>query len=67
VAQQGGNLVEVHQFTDPQAKWFFTRMEIDTHTLRADLPTLREAFQPLASELQADWTLRSAESRLRVS
>ena len=66
VAEQGGNLVEVHQFTDPQAKWFFTRMEIDTHTLRADLPTLREAFEPLAAELQAEWTLRSAESRLRV-
>jgi formyltetrahydrofolate deformylase len=66
VAQHGGNLVEVHQFTDPQAKWFFTRMEIDTHTLRSDLPSLREAFQPLAHELEADWTLRSAESRLRV-
>jgi formyltetrahydrofolate deformylase len=66
VAEQGGNLVEVHQFTDPQANWFFARMEIDTLTLRADLPTLRQRFHPLATELQAEWTLRSAESRLRV-
>jgi formyltetrahydrofolate deformylase len=66
VAAHGGNLVEVHQFTDPEARWFFTRMEIDTQTLRADLPTLREAFQPLATELKAEWTLRAAESRLRV-
>jgi formyltetrahydrofolate deformylase len=66
VAAQGGNLVEVHQFTDPEAGWFFTRMEIDTQTLRTDLPTLREAFQPLATEVKAEWTLRAAESRLRV-
>lgn len=66
VAQHGGNLVEVHQFTDPEAGWFFTRMEIDTHTLRGDLLSLREAFQPLAAELKAEWTLRPAESRPRV-
>lgn len=66
VAQHGGNLVEVHQFTDPEAQWFFTRMEIDTHTLNADLPSLRQDFQPLADQLNAEWTLRSAESRLRV-
>src|SRR4029434_8046775 len=66
VAKQGGNLVEVHQFTDPDARWFFTRMEIDTHTLKANLPTLRQDFQPLASDLKAEWTLRPAESRLRV-
>ncbi len=58
--------MEVHQFTDPQAKWFFTRMEIDTHTLQTDLPTLRERFEPLAAELSSTWSLRSAESRLRV-
>ena len=66
VAEQGGNLVEVHQFTDAAAGWFFTRMEIDTHTLRADLLDLRERFTPLATELSADWTLRPAESRPRV-
>jgi formyltetrahydrofolate deformylase len=66
VATHGGNLVEVHQFTEADAGWFFTRMEIDTHTLRGDLLTLREEFQPLADELKAEWTLRLAESRPRV-
>jgi formyltetrahydrofolate deformylase len=66
VAAHGGNLVEVHQFTDADAQWFFTRMEIDTHTLRQDLPSLREEFQPIAAELRAEWTLRLAESRPRV-
>ncbi len=66
VAQHGGNLTEVHQFTDPDAGWFFTRMAIDTHSLRTDLIDLRRAFQPLANELKAEWTIRPAESRLRV-
>ena len=53
VAEQGGNLVEVHQFTDPDQGWFFTRMEIDTATLRAPLPELRAAFTPLGAEPNA--------------
>lgn len=66
VAEHGGNLVAVHQFTDPEARWFFTRMEIETATLRGDLDGLRAQFCPLAEELHADWTLRSAEARPRV-
>ena len=66
VAQHGGNLVEVHQFTDNDAGWFFTRMAIDTHTLRGDLPSLRAAFAPMAAELGAEWNIRPAESRPRV-
>jgi formyltetrahydrofolate deformylase len=66
VAAHGGNLTEVHQFTDALSGWFFTRMAIDTHTLRDDLLALRDAFRPLAEELRAEWSIRPAESRLRV-
>ena len=66
VAQQGGNLVEVHQFTDAAAKWFFTRMAIGTGTLRVALPEFRAAFQPLADELAADWTIRDSREKMRV-
>ncbi len=66
VAEHGGNLVEVHQFTDPSSGWFFARLAIDTHTIRTDLMDLRAAFRPLAEELQAEWSLRAAESRMRV-
>src|SRR3954469_3815527 len=66
VGEHGGNLVEVHQFTDPTAGWFFTRMAIDTHTLRTDLIELRQAFGVLAQELGAEWSIRPAESRMRV-
>src|SRR5258706_11920678 len=66
VAQHGGNLVEVHQFTDASSGWFFARLAIDTHTIRTDLMELRAAFRPLAEELAAEWSLRAAESRMRV-
>ena len=44
VAEHGGNLVEVHQFTDAEAKWFFTRMAIETGALRVGLGEFRERF-----------------------
>jgi formyltetrahydrofolate deformylase len=66
VAQNGGNLEEVHQFTDPSSGWFFARLSIDTHTLRSDLLDFRESFRPIAEELNAEWSIRAAESRMRV-
>ena len=66
VARHGGNLVEVHQFTDPQAGWFFTRMAIDTATLQVDLPALRADFAPIGAELRAEWSIRSAETPMKV-
>jgi formyltetrahydrofolate deformylase len=66
IAEHGGNLEEVHQFTDPHAGWFFTRMAIQTHSLKCDLLDLRRDFKPAAEELGAEWSIRPAESRLRV-
>ncbi len=66
VAEHGGHLIEVHQYTDPAAGWFFTRMQIDTRTLAVDLPALRQEFTPLATELQAEWTIRTSETRRKV-
>lgn len=64
MARFGGNLLEVHQFTDNLHRWFFTRMEIES--LQVDLETLRVAFEPLAQELGAEWALRSAEARRKM-
>ncbi len=66
VAAQGGNLLEVHQFTDAFANWFFARLAIETSTLRCSLPELRAAFAPLAAELGADWALRDSTEKMRV-
>ncbi len=66
VAEHGGNLVEVHQFTDAEAQWFFTRMAIETGTLRVGLGAFRERFQPVADSLGAEWTIRDAAEKMRV-
>ena len=66
VAHHGGNLVEVHQFTDLEAGWFFTRMEIDMQALSMSLEAFGAAFEPLAAEMQADWAIRAASTRMKV-
>src|SRR4051794_4229025 len=64
IADHGGNLLEVHQFTDSQANWFFTRMAIES--LPVGLPELREEFGKMARDLNAEWTIRESESRMKV-
>lgn len=66
VAGHGGNLLEVNQFTDPVTGWFFTRMAIDSETLVLGLADFKEAFLALATELQADWTIRNDQTKMRV-
>ena len=67
IAERGGNLLEVNQFTDPVNGWFFTRMAIATDSLQVDLPQLRVEFAPIGSELQADWTIRDSRQKMRVA
>ena len=66
VAEHGGNLVEVHQFTDAEAQWFFSRMAIETGTLRMGLDEFRDRFLPVAEELKAEWTIRDSAEKMRV-
>jgi formyltetrahydrofolate deformylase len=67
VAFHGGNLLEVHQFTDAITGWFFARMAIDTATLALETMALRKAFTPLATELEAEWSVREENARLRTA
>lgn len=66
VAFHGGNLLEVHQFTDPLSGWFFARLAIQTDTLALELKALRKAFEPVAKELKAEWSLREDQTRMRM-
>jgi formyltetrahydrofolate deformylase len=66
IAKYNGNLDEVHQFTDAAEGWFFTRMAIETPTLRVSVEELREAFAPLGAELNAQWSIRRESERMRV-
>jgi formyltetrahydrofolate deformylase len=66
VAGHGGNLSEVNQFTDTGTNWFFVRMAIQSETLKLPFNEFRKAFEPLAKQLNADWTLRPVETRMKV-
>ena len=66
IAEHGGNLDEVNQFTDPQSGWFFTRMAIETETLRLPLAKLRAEFSPVAADLSAQWSIRRESDHMRV-
>ena len=66
VAGHGGNLREVHQFTDERAGRFFARLAIDSASLRSSVAGLRSAFEVLADELGAEWSLWSAEEPRRM-
>ncbi|MDD5349205.1 MAG: formyltetrahydrofolate deformylase [Chthoniobacteraceae bacterium] len=66
IAYHGGNLLEVNQYTDPINKWFFARLAIDTKSLALDAAALRKAFEPLAADLQARWTLRESQQKMRI-
>ena len=66
IAEHGGNLDEVNQFTDPQTGWFFTRKAIETETLRLPLAKLRAEFSPVAADLSAQWSIRRESDHMRV-
>jgi formyltetrahydrofolate deformylase len=67
VAFHGGNLLEVHQYTDTLSGWFFARMAVDTETLALETQALAKAFAPLATELGADWSIREDRNKTRVA
>ena len=66
IAAHEGNLTEVHQFTDGKAEWFFTRMAIETGTLKCTVDDLRAEFIPLAAEIGAQWSIRREGQLLRT-
>lgn len=67
IASHGGNLREVHQFTDPLANWFFARLAIDSASLSLDVEAFKAAFNPVGCELEAKWTIRQTRQRPRVA
>jgi len=66
VAELGGNLLEVHQFTDSLNQWFFARLAIDTGTLPVDTEGVRAAFAPVGEEIGARWLIHDTCQRSRV-
>ena len=63
--EHGANIVHADQHQDPDAGLFFMRVE--WHLDEFDLARFREAFTPLAAELQMEWRLELSSSMPRVA
>ena len=65
VAERDGNILDSHQFGDPDESVFFMRIHLATDG-PADTSAWRDAFRPLADELGMTWELHDARHRPRV-
>ena len=65
VADRDGNILDSHQFGDPDESVFFMRIHLATDD-PADTAAWRDAFRPLADELAMSWELHDARHRPRV-
>jgi formyltetrahydrofolate deformylase len=60
---QGGNILTSAQHLDPDHNRFFMRIEFET---AADVAPMREAFAPLAAQMQMEWELVERARKTRV-
>ena len=65
IAGRDGNILDSHQFGDPDESVFFMRIHLATEG-PADVDGWRDAFAPLAGELGMTWELHDARRRPRV-
>jgi formyltetrahydrofolate deformylase len=61
LARAGVNILEMSQFTDLSANWFFMRTELDA--CGGSLDDLSSGFERVGQELGAQWTFRHAGYR----
>lgn len=64
IAEQGGNILEMSQFTDPVAKWFFVRIEF---ALGGSDQDLIQKFQDFGQSIDADWQFSHRGHRTPVA
>ena len=65
VADRGGNIIDSHQFGDPDAGTFFMRIHFAVEDV-GDVDGWRVAFEPVAGELDMTWELHDVARRPRV-
>ncbi len=66
IADHGGNLLEVSQYTDTGSGWFFARLAIARGRAEWNPEKFCTALQPLAAQLRAEWSLRPSGQKTRT-
>ncbi|MDX2081500.1 MAG: formyltetrahydrofolate deformylase [Terrimicrobiaceae bacterium] len=67
IASAGGNLLDVSQYTDPVAKWFFARLAFEGGLRTENTVPFRAEVKALMREMRAEWTLRPARRPIRTA
>lgn len=67
VADFGGNLVELNQFTDSLNAKFFARFEIETPAMKVCVDEFIEQFRALGEKLEASWHFRRLPYKMRTA
>lgn len=67
IADSGGNLLDVSQYTDPVAKWFFARLAFENGRAVEAPEAFRSEVGIVAEQMQAEWTLRPASRPVRTA
>lgn len=67
VAAHHGNIVHADQHIDVPTGLFLMRLEWDLDSFAVDRDAIATAFQPVAEELQARWTLHFSDAVPRVA
>ena len=65
LADQGGNILEAHQYNDVETARFFTRINFDVPE-GASAGTLSEAFVTTAEHFGMEWAIRARDERRKV-
>ncbi|MCH8552868.1 MAG: formyltetrahydrofolate deformylase [Natronospirillum sp.] len=66
LAQYNGTIIEANQHADIREGWFFLRNEIKADSLPFDIDTFRQAFAPIARDLEMSWDVHDSRARRRV-
>jgi len=66
LAQYNGTITEANQHADMKEGWFFLRNEIKAESLPFDIHTFREAFAPIARDMDMDWEVHDSATKRKV-
>ncbi|MBA6412273.1 formyltetrahydrofolate deformylase [Parahaliea sp. F7430] len=66
IAEHGGSIIRANQYEDIETRMFYMRYVVDANTLNMDAESFRQAFIPIAQELDMEWRLTDSEVPQRV-
>lgn len=67
IFERGGNILDLDEHVDSDAKTFSIRVSWDMSNFSIPPSELKNAFGPMAKEFNATWDIRFAEQRLRIA